>query len=235
MASLSPNARALITAGRRALRATAADRERVESALRARLGADALPSDAPTVPVAPRGGWQLLAKAGAATCLVGGALVAALTARVGTPTVSRVDPPPAAGQTTASATTESLDQPAPRADKVEAAPVPAPASPPHDAAPQRRRDRLAQEVALLTHATTALRGGRAQEALRVLETHQRRFPTGMLAEERRTAMAQALCRLGRVAAGRAQLSRLPPNSPAARGAEEVCSAPATREPVAPDR
>ena len=100
---------------------------------------------------------------------------------------------------------------------------PSSAAPSSRAASARpRQDRLAQEVAILSRATSALRAGRAEEALRVLNEHQREFPNGVLGEERRAAKAQALCSLGRVAEGKAELARLAPQSVAARRAAKVC-------------
>jgi hypothetical protein len=58
--------------------------------------------------------------------------------------------------------------------------------------------------------------------VKVLDEHQRRFPSGALSEERRAAKAQALCLLGRVDEGRAELARLAPRSPAAATAQQVC-------------
>jgi len=89
---------------------------------------------------------------------------------------------------------------------------------------QRPQDRLAQEVALLSRATSDLRAGRAGAALKSLEEHQRKFPNGMLAVERRAVRAQALCTLKRVSEGRAELSRLAPQSPAAGRAKQLCDA-----------
>jgi hypothetical protein len=43
-----------------------------------------------------------------------------------------------------------------------------------------------------------------------------------LSEERRSARAQALCRLGRVAEGRAEQAHLSPGSPAALQAKHAC-------------
>ena len=86
------------------------------------------------------------------------------------------------------------------------------------------QDRLAQEVALLSRATAALRVGHAAQALKALDEHQRKFPSGALREDRRAAKAQALCLLGQVASGRAELKLLPPQSPAAARAGQVCDA-----------
>jgi hypothetical protein len=61
--------------------------------------------------------------------------------------------------------------------------------------------------------------------LRALEVHQRRFPAGALTEERRAAKAQALCLLGRVDEGKAELRKLDARSPAAARGQQVCAAP----------
>jgi hypothetical protein len=84
-------------------------------------------------------------------------------------------------------------------------------------------------VALLSRATSALRAGRAAEALKALDEHRRKFPNGTLSEERRAARAQALCSLGRIDEGRAELSLLAPRSPAAARASQVCDAMAARK------
>lgn len=222
MASLSPKARELITSGRRSLRATAADRERIESALRARLGADVLPSEAPTAPSVPRAGWSAAAKTAAAVCLAGGAIVVVLAVRPATPAPRSALPSFSAGSVEPATTSPSNTQ-VPPTQVPELAAPPASPGPPSPAPAQRRRDPLAQEVSLLTRATSALRAGHAQDALRTLDTHQRRFPAGVLAEERRAAKAQALCMLGRVVEGRAELSQLSAGSPAAARGQRLCS------------
>ncbi len=85
-----------------------------------------------------------------------------------------------------------------------------------------KQDRLAQEVALLSSATKSLNAGQPGEALRILAEHQRKFPSGLLTEERRAARAQALCSLGRVGEAKSELARLTPRSPAAARAQQVC-------------
>jgi hypothetical protein len=90
----------------------------------------------------------------------------------------------------------------------------------------KRRDRLAEEVELLSRATVELRTGNAHGALEALEEHQRKFPMGTLTEERRAAMALALCALARVREGRAQLAALAPNSPAVARAQQACGSDA---------
>jgi hypothetical protein len=89
-----------------------------------------------------------------------------------------------------------------------------------------RGDRLGQEVALLSRATSALKAGRPADALKTLEAHRRRFPSGTLGEERRAATAQALCTLRRVREGRAALEQLARDSPVAARAKQVCDAAA---------
>ena len=80
------------------------------------------------------------------------------------------------------------------------------------AAADHPRDRLAEEVALISRAEAALRAGKPAVALDVLNEHERKFGNGLLAEERIAARAQALRALGRNAEADAQLSLLSPNS-----------------------
>jgi hypothetical protein len=208
MTALTPKARALIQASKTALRATSADRERIEAALRVRLGSDALPLDN-GVPAAPSGVvWQAVAGVATGICVVGALAVLALRPAASAP-LRKVAPPPAQS---------ALPNLPPIAAEVPAA---VPAAPASSAA--RPRDRLAREVALLSRATSELRAGHAAAALRTLGEHQRSFPNGALSEERRAAEAQALCLLGRVREGRAELAQLAPGSPAAARAEQLCA------------
>ncbi|HEV8244797.1 MAG TPA: hypothetical protein VGP93_03480 [Polyangiaceae bacterium] len=231
MTALSPKARALVQAGRSALRATAADRERVEAALSARLGPSSVPPETGVARFAGRAGWHVVSGAAIGVGLVGGALLLALrpgaSAAPAAPTA--LTAPSAANGPSSRAPTpapSSLVAPAPVATPSVAAASDAPASP-----SPREPDRLAQEVTLLSRATSALRAGRAAEALKALDEHQRRFPGGALSEERHAAKAQALCVLGRVSEGRIELSHLTPRSPTAARAKQVCdSASAAAEP-----
>jgi hypothetical protein len=92
-----------------------------------------------------------------------------------------------------------------------------------------QQDRLAQEVPLLVRATSALSAGRPGDALKALNEHQRRFPHGILSEERRAAKAQALCSLGRLNEGRAELAHLASPSLAAGRAKQTCDSAASAE------
>jgi hypothetical protein len=74
-------------------------------------------------------------------------------------------------------------------------------------------DPLVEEIAILSRATSALRAGKPAEGLRLLNDHQRKFPNGRLAEERRAARIQALCALGMRPEAEAELARLAQSSP----------------------
>jgi hypothetical protein len=108
-----------------------------------------------------------------------------------------------------------LPEPVPQAPPSEREvllPVPAPVASPQAAA-RRASDRLAEEVALLSRATSDLNAGRVVAALGALDEHQRQFPGGALTEERRGARAQALCALGRKGEAERELERLARSSP----------------------
>jgi hypothetical protein len=72
---------------------------------------------------------------------------------------------------------------------------------------------LEAELELIGQAQRALKAGRAQDALRALDEHQRRFPAGSLSFERAGVRPIALCQAGNVEEGRAAarnyLRRLP--------------------------
>lgn len=212
MTDLSPKARALIDASRQVLRATHGDRERIEATLRARLGADALPPEtSPPATTTSGTSWPIASGVAVGVCVLGAVCYLALRPSASAPAprseraplVSRpASSPPTAADEPPTATTAASKPPT----------APSPVA----------RDRLGKEVALLSRATSELRAGNAAAALRVLDEHERKFPSGKLSEERRGAKAQALCLLGRVSAGRAELSHLAPGSPAAARAEQVC-------------
>jgi hypothetical protein len=67
--------------------------------------------------------------------------------------------------------------------------------------------------------------GLAEDALKTLGEHERRFAAGALAEERLAARIQALCMLGRSAEARTDLTKLArayPHSPHVGGAKRFC-------------
>jgi hypothetical protein len=61
---------------------------------------------------------------------------------------------------------------------------------------------LSEEAALLQRAERALAANEPGAALSALAEHERRFPAGVLREERQAAKVLALCELGRVAEAR---------------------------------
>lgn len=214
MTDLSPKARALIRSGRDAYRPRAADRARIDAALSERLGPDAVDA-APHAAAATRHvvTWKIAAGLMLTVCVLG-----VPTYMVLRPAAKSSPPPPA--------TTTSAPPPEVRSTTIDPTPgekaTPALPTQNHAPPPPRSRNQLSREVALLSRATTALHAGDASAALQALDEHQRKFPNGVLREERRAARAIALCSLGRFNEGRAELERLTPNSPEAARARELC-------------
>jgi len=232
MAPLSPKAQALLQSGREGLRPTDAERARIEAALDAHA---ALPSKVPPVRV---NRWRLLAPLAVGVALIGGGaafLLLRSERQLPLPPASVPSGSPGASATVpfASATATAL-QAAPTSDASAVAPPLTPsATAPAIAPPVSGHvpDGLSQEIALLSRAASALRAGRAAEALQLTNEYQRRFPNGVLGVERRAVRAQALCSLKRVTEGRAELAHLPLQSPAAARAKQICDAASD----APDR
>jgi TolA-binding protein len=217
---MSPKAAALLRAGRDALRPTSADRERVTAALRARLGPGALPLAAgASASLFARSAWAKISALSAAVGLAGGLTYLALQQPTHAPLrgpLHQID----------LATEAGTSEPVPSAAQNEPAPALTAAAPAASPATARSKaDRLAEEVAILSRATSELHSGRAAGALRALDEHQRKFPRGLLVEERRAARVQALCALGRKSEAKPELERLvknAPQSPTTRRAKQVC-------------
>jgi len=215
VADLNSRALAVVQAGRKDLLPPAGARERVEALLAARLAAP-VPSPASSLrPRSVKRWWP----AAIAVGLAGGAAVLMLRAKPSdAPQPVTAPPAPPALSSPAAVLAPVLPASAPavveQAPAVDA-PVEARSAP-------RARDRLAEEVALLSRATVALRAGRAAEALGLLDEHRRSFAKGLLSVERTALRAQALCSLARVSEGRAELAQLAPQSPAAGRAAQVC-------------
>ncbi len=221
MSELSTELRALVVASKNASRPTEADSARVLGALRIRLG-DAAVMGAKTAQaaVATNATGLLFGKV-SAIALAGLALLGGLwffTARARQAASSESTAAPSAAATIQSDT--PLDPSAispsaagstpPEASEFAAASATTPDD--VEARPRHARDRLAEEVALLSRAETALHSGNAAVALQVLSEHERKFRDGLLAEERIAARIQALCALGRKAEADAQLAQLSPKS-----------------------
>ena len=227
MSELSPELRELVMASKRASLPTEADSARVLAALRLRLGDAAM--TAQTAATSNTAG--LLFGKVSAIGLAGLVLLGSLwffTARVHRAASSESNAAPSAAATIqadtalapsaiAPSTTGSAP---PEAGKVAALP-----NTPDDAEarPHHARDRLAEEVALLSRAETALHSGNAAVALDVLNEHERKFRHGLLAEERIAARIQALCALGRNAEADALLAQLSPKSLHGELSQRACS------------
>ena len=228
MSELSPELRELVMASKRASLPTEADSARVLAALRLRLGDAAM--TAQTAATSNTAG--LLFGKGSAIGLAGLVLLGSLwffTARVHRAASSESNAAPSAAATIqadtalapsaiAPSTTGSAP---PEAGKVAALPKPTPDD--AEARPHHARDRLAEEVALLSRAETALHSGNAAVALDVLNEHERKFRHGLLAEERIAARIQALCALGRNAEADALLAQLSPKSLHGELSQRACS------------
>lgn len=85
-------------------------------------------------------------------------------------------------------------------------------------------DSLAEETALLGRAQAALSNGKPKQALTALGEHKRKYPDGMLAEERRALMVVALCDSGQVDRGRKQAKRFLAQHPSSGLRDRVAAA-----------
>lgn len=193
MTDLSPEAASLVRAGRRALRPSAADRLRVSDALRARLGDAALPLEVvASTSLFSRVSWAKRSLATATLGIAGGALFLGLRQEPVTSPARAYSPRPAETLTI----TPAPALPPAAVTEVSTAPVET-ATADQNIPAKRGTDRLAQEVAILSRATSELHAGRPANALKAIDEHARKFPNGLLLEERRAARTQALCALGR--------------------------------------
>jgi hypothetical protein len=221
MSELSPSAAALVRAGRGGLRPSPGDEARIAEVLRARLGPAVLPPDGAigAGPAAHSAWMKLLAVAGAAGTIAGAAALLAW------------QPPAASAPKPEAPVRAALAVPARAEASLSSASAPVEqvsnSAPPEASVVSARRahDHLAQEVAILSRATSDLHAGRPASALKSLAEHQRKFPKGLLSQERQAARAQALCALGRTRDAELELGRLTkssPQSPNAARAREVC-------------
>jgi hypothetical protein len=226
MSELSRGAAALVRAGRTAFRPEASDRERMLQSLTGALGDGALLGGASQAPLAKSAagarflswGWVL---AGVGGLAVGAAVVVA-------PFVFTKTTPPAVTPSVVSAPQPLTAMP----NEGEQAPAPPVAQGAVDSPRPSARsslghppDSLAEEVRLVSKAEQQLYAGHADDALKTLGEHERRFPNGALAEPRMAARVQSLCTLGRIADARADLTKLArayPSSPQLDRARRFC-------------
>jgi hypothetical protein len=227
MSERKPELASLIRAGQTAFRPEPSDRDRVLQSLTRTLGEGALlggrhpaasaKSAAMRLPVR---GW-ILSGLGALT-VGAGVVVAAHPWRATTSRAASVIPAPEPAPSASAPALPIADDPGPpRVEGAATSPRPATrasfASTPSDSLPE--------EVRLLSRAEQQLSAGHADEALRTLSEHERRFPSGALAEERLAARVQSLCALGRVAEAKADLTKLArahPQSPHLDRARKFC-------------
>jgi hypothetical protein len=140
------------------------------------------------------------------------------------------EPEPVTAAAPAQPEVTAIDEPAPEPApevEIEAEPVRRkgarkPAAP---AAPAPTADSLREERAILARATAALRAGDPGAALEAVAEHVKKFPRGLLVEERSATNVLGLCAAGKVAQGvkarDAFLARWPRSVHAAR-VQDAC-------------
>lgn len=234
MNELDDNARSLLDDMRDQDDPRAGDRERVRAALVASLGPGVFPSTArgsgSGAPPAASPGLVPVAKVliGLAVvgAIAGGALlVTRHPASAPTSAPPARTPAPKLVVTASAAVPPALPPaPPPPAPAVSAAPARGVASRAVRAPrPVTSAPAVADEVAILTRAYSALGHGDPAKALAELDEHADRFPDGALAEERAAQRVLALCRLGRVEEARADAARFLEKYPASPQAPRVRS------------
>jgi hypothetical protein len=235
MSELSPKAAAFVRAGRTAFGPEAADRERVLQLLTRTLGEGALLLDGTqNAEPATRSSvsrFPMRAKVlGAMGALAAGAsLVVALhvwkrttPALPPTPVISSVLPA-IESEPLPATSTEDERIPVPPAFQ---SPSEAPTRGPRSSPARSSSDSLPEEVRLVSKAEQQLYAGRADDALKTLGEHERRFPNGALTELRMAARVQSLCTLGRIADAKADLAKLArayPQSPQLDRTRRFCA------------
>jgi hypothetical protein len=232
MSELTPEAAAFVRAGRTAFGPEPGDRERVLQSLTRTLGEGALLDGAQHAEPATRSSvsrFPMRAKVlGAMGALAAGAsLVVALHAW------KRTTPIPAPAPVMSSVLPAIQPEPLPATSREdEQTPVPPAVQSPSDAPRPRSSpasspsDSLAEEVRLVSRAEQQLYAGHAEDALKTLGEHERRFPKGALSELRMAARVQSLCTLGRTAEARADLVKLArayPQSPQLDRTRKFCA------------
>lgn len=220
MSKLSDDAFALMWACRDAVDPTDEDQARIRKALLVRLGDGAWASQ-------PSARGPAAAKAGIATStriwlalgvpVVGIGLAWSIVHRGSVPESTNVSRPAALPTVSVEPRVEPAAPPeAPASPLPQASGPPVGATTPSPSAPLGKHrgtaksaaDTLSSEVALLGEATMDLNRGQPAAALDEFEEHERRFPSGALAEERMAGQVEALCALGRTQEAKLEASRL---------------------------
>lgn len=226
--TLSKEATALVHEGRLALRPTGADKSRVLAALQQRIaaGGNVTPPNVPP-PAAPEvastGGLPLAKIAALAASVVAAVALVMYTSD------KPDDAPDAPIAPTPSVDERSLGVSPPEAvpSVIGAAELPNADVQARQTVPQKAggtrsdSDRLAEEVALLTRAQKEYHSGNLSRALASVDEHRRKFPKGVMVQERVTLRMQVLCGLGRYTEAQSEakrLQRIVPGQPA----EAVC-------------
>jgi len=234
MSRLSPDAEELVQAGREAFRPSDVERERVFQALLPQIGGGAGTGSTgtggmngpSTIPPAATGTLVKVSAMLVALGVAGGGLFLALRTQPQSPSPKTIATAPVTSAVAPSAPAKEVPESAPSlAPQAEPAEKPAPVAP-------RTANSLAQEVAILSQASTALRAGQPAAALKALDEHQRKFPRGVLTQERSSARVQALCALGRTTEAQVELARLErasPRSPHVARARKACGLSATEK------
>jgi hypothetical protein len=228
MSDVSPKLGEFVAACKSVSRPTEADLQRVRAALQLRLGGVAMASQPAVTPHTAR---LLFGKASAiglaGLVLLGSAWFFAADTHRTVSSESNAAPRAAATIKAAIVLAPSVAWPSPAPCTPlatgEAAAVPKPALESVDARPRPARDRLEEEIVLLSRAETALHSGNAALALTVLAEHERKFRRGQLVQERIAARIRALCALGRKVEADALLAQLSPKSPYGRQSPRACS------------
>jgi hypothetical protein len=227
MSDLSPKLGEFVAACKSVSQPTEADLERVRAALQLRLGDAAITSQTAAASNTSRLLFGKVSAIGIAGLIALGSLWF-FAARDHRAASSETNAAPSAAATIKAeaalapiATSPSATGSTPP-EAGEVAAVPKPTLGNVDVRPRPARDRLEEEIALLSRAETALHSGNAALALAVLNEHERQFRHGQLVQERIAARVRALCALGREAEADALLTQLSPKSPYGRQSRQAC-------------
>ncbi|AKU95122.1 hypothetical protein AKJ09_01786 [Labilithrix luteola] len=120
-------------------------------------------------------------------------------------TVPTESPIPPAEPATPTISVDALPTIVPSSTPRNARTVPGPSAAPDSS--------LAEEIRLLRGASEASRASNHESALSFVEEHERRFPKGFLADERRVQKVLVLCDLGRRDLARSEARRFTANRP----------------------